>query len=366
MPNSSKAGWSTLSVIGTAVASLVQALAVMPDLNVTIAQLAGGGAQPGRVELKLSSSLPESHPIEAAINSCADSIEQGGLLTTSMYPDEKLGKAYDQYDLARDGVADFALVNPSYQPGRFPIVSVGDLPFQFRDGRSGTGALDAWYRKPPGPQQPSYAAREMKDVHFCFAVLQNPGTLHSRRPVLVPEDMKGLNIQSVNATVPLTVLLGGTNVQAPAANLRDLFERGKLDGAFLPWGAKLLTDAAKTIKYHVDVPFYAGTYIWVMNKSRYDGLSAPQRQVIDNHCTTDWAVRFASSWADAETAEREKLIAQPGQVVETLTPVQLAEWRKATEPLYANWATALNMEGTDPDEAYRELESNMAIYHADY
>ena len=358
MPNSPKAAWSTLGVIGSAAASLVQTLAIMPNIGVNILQLGGGGVQQGQIELKLSTSLPESHPIEAGIDSWADSIEEGGLLTTSMYPEEKLGKAYDQYDLARDGVADFALVNPSYQPGRFPIVSVGDLPFQFRDGRSGTGALDAWYRK--------YAAREMKDVHYCFAVVQNPGTLHSRRPVLVPEDIKGLNIQSVNATVPLTVLLGGINVQEPAASTRDLLERGKLDGVFQPWGAKLLTDAGKTIKYHIDVPFYASTYVWVMSKSRYDGMTAAQRGVIDNHCTTDWAVRFASSWADAESAEREKLIAQPGQVVETLTPLQLAEWRKATEPLYANWSTALNMEGTDPDEAYRELESSMAIYHADY
>jgi TRAP-type C4-dicarboxylate transport system substrate-binding protein len=258
----------------------------------------------------------------------------------------------------RDGVADFALVNPSLQPGRFPIVSVGDLPFQFRDGRSGTGALDAWYRK--------YAAREMKDVHFCFAVVQNPGTLHSRRPVLVPEDIKALSLQSVNATIPLTVLLGGTNLQAPAATIRDLVERGKLDGVFSSWGADLLSETSKTLKYHIDVPFYASTYVWVMSRQRYDGLSAGQKRVIDDHCTNDWAVKFASSWADAESAGREKLIAQPGQVVETLNPAQLAEWRKVTEPLYANWATALNIEGTDPDEAYRELESSMAIYHADY
>ncbi|MEI9983281.1 MAG: hypothetical protein WDN69_08790 [Aliidongia sp.] len=177
-----------------------------------------------------------------------------------------------------DGLADFALVNPSLQPG-------GDLPFQFRDGRSGTGALDAWYR--------AYAAREMKDVHYCFAVVQNPGTLHSRHPVLVPEDVKGMNIQSVTATVPLTVLLGGTNVQAPTANLRDLVERGKLDGVFEPWGAELLSETGKTLKYHIDVPFYASTYVWVMNKTRYDGLSPAQKRVIDDHCTTDWAIRFA-------------------------------------------------------------------------
>lgn len=356
MSNSRKTTWSA---IGMAVA-ITQAGAAAPDLAAPNRQPAGGAMQSGRVEMKLSTWLAISHPIQAGIDGWADSIEESshGSIVSAMYPTEALGKAYDQYDLARDGVADFALVNPSFQPGRFPIISVGDLPFQFRDGRSGTGALDAWYRK--------YAATEMKDVHYCFAVAQNPGTLHSRRPVLMPDDMKGLNIQSVNATAPLAILLGAINVQAPAANIRELLDRGKLEGLFQPWGAALLTDAAKTIKYHIDVPIYASTYVWVMNKARYDGLTAAQRSDIDNHCTTDWAVRFASSWADAESAAREKLLAQAGQVVETLTPSQLAAWRKATEPLYANWAASLNMEGTDPDEAYRELESNMAIYHADY
>lgn len=360
MPKHPRLSRRNLGRFAVAAFAFLQIAATAPDLTLPVHQLGGGEAQPDQIELKLSTWLALSHPIQAGIDSWADSIEEGshGLLVSSMFPNEALGKAYDQYDLVRDGVADFALVNPSFQPGRFPIVSVGDLPFQFRDGRSGTGALDAWYRK--------YAVREMKDVHYCFAVVQNPGTLHSRRPVLVPEDMKGLNLQSVNATAPLTVLLGATNVQTPVTSIRDLLDRGKLDGVFQPWGAQLLTDADRNLKYHLDVPIYASTYVWVMNKARYEGLTVAQKRDIDDHCTTEWAVRFASSWADAEAAEREKLMAVSGQVIDTLTPQQLASWRKATEPLYANWAATLNMEGTDPDEAYRELESNMAIYHADY
>ena len=358
MPNLPKQAWAALSLIGSAAVALAPAVAGLPKVGVQIHVL--GTAQEGQLELKLATGLPASHPLQAGIDSWADALEESahGSITVANVPPDSLPKSTDLYDLARDGIADFALVNPGFQPGRFPIASVGDLPFQFRDGRSGTGALDAWYRK--------YAAREMKDVHYCFAVVQNPGTLHSRRPVLVPDDLKGLNIQSVNATVPMSVLLGATNLEVPAANVRDLVERGKIDAVFQPWSAKLVADTVKTLKYHIDVPFYASTFLWVMNKTRYDALKDAQKSVVNDHCTTDWAVRFASSWADADTADREKLIAQPGQVVETLTPAQLAEWRKATEPLYANWSTALNMDGTDPDEAYRELESNMSIYHADY
>src|SRR6266852_7185774 len=46
-----------------------------------------------------------------------------------VYPAQQLGKAFDHYDMARDGIADVTYVNPGYQPGRFPIIAAGELPF---------------------------------------------------------------------------------------------------------------------------------------------------------------------------------------------------------------------------------------------
>ena len=46
--------------------------------------------------------------------------------------------------------------------------------------------------------------------------------------------------------------------------------------------------------------------------------------MIDQHCTTEWAVRFAGPWADFEHAGLAKIKAEPGQVLTELTPAQLA------------------------------------------
>ncbi len=62
-------------------------------------------------------------------------------------PAQQLGKAFDHYDMARDGIADFAYINPGYQPGRFPIIAAGELPFLVGDAKGGIRAIDAWYRK---------------------------------------------------------------------------------------------------------------------------------------------------------------------------------------------------------------------------
>jgi TRAP-type transport system periplasmic protein len=68
--------------------------------------------------------------------------------------------------MARDDIADITYVNPGYQPGRFPIIAIGQMPFVFGDARKGTAALDSWYRK--------YADAEMKDTHFASPSFTTP------------------------------------------------------------------------------------------------------------------------------------------------------------------------------------------------
>src|SRR6185369_4940120 len=126
-----------------------------------------------------------------------------GTIKFKIYPSQQLGKAFDHYDMARDGIADFTYVNPGYQPGRFPVIAAGELPFSIANAKGGSAAFDSWYRK--------YAEREMKDVHFCFAFVHDPGTLHARRKITTPDQIKGLKLRPSNATMgQFFTLLGGT------------------------------------------------------------------------------------------------------------------------------------------------------------
>jgi TRAP-type C4-dicarboxylate transport system substrate-binding protein len=311
------------------------------------------------VQLKLSHWLPPSHPLQAAIEDWSADIQKqsGGTITSTIFPAEQLGKAFDHYDMARDGIADFTYVSPGYQPGRFPVIALSDLPFTYSDGKGGTAALDAWYR--------AYAAREMKDVHFCFAFIQDPGGFFSKTKVVLPTDMKGLKVRPANgSTGALVTLLGGNNVQASAPGARDLLERGVADGIFFPWGSMVLFGIDKVINYAVDTQFFASSFVWVMNKDKYEGLSPAQRKVIDDHCTTDWAVRFASPWVDFEAAGRPKIRAEPGKTIITLTPEQLAQWRTAAAPLHDSWAAAVRKTGGNPDAIAKAFDASLASYKA--
>lgn len=316
-------------------------------------------AQDKPVQLKLSHWVPPAHPLHPAIQTWIDSITKAsnGTITGTIYPAEQLGKAFDHYDMARDGIADFTYVNVGYQPGRFPIVAAAQLPFTFADAKGGSAAFDEWYRK--------YAPREMKDVKVCLAYLHDPGSLHSRKKVVLPDDLKGMKVRPAHNTVgEMVTLLGGTNVKASAPESRDMLERGVADAITFPWGSILLFGIDKVVSYHIDAPLYATAFAWVMNKDRYDSMSAAQKKVIDDHCTTEWAVKMASPWADYEAAGRDKLRTMPGHEAVKLTAEQMAAWRKATEPLYKNWAEGVRKTGGNPDAIFGELKAAIAKHKA--
>jgi TRAP-type C4-dicarboxylate transport system substrate-binding protein len=319
-------------------------------------------AQDKPVHLKLSHWVPPSHPLQKALEDWGNSIKQasGGTITFTVFPAQQLGKAFDHYDMARDGIADVTYINPGYQPGRFPIIGAGELPFLIADAKGGSQALDAWYR--------AYAEKEMKDVKFCLAFVHDPGTFHSKvKKIMVPGDINGMKIRPAHATMASFVTrLGGTNVQASAPEVRDILEKGVADAVTFPWGSVPLFGIDKVTKYHMDVPLYVTTFAWVMNKATYEGMSASQKKVIDNHCTNEWALRVAAPWADFEHAGIQKLKSDPAHEVYSISADQLAEWRKAAEPLEAVWADNVRKAGADPDAIMKALKASLAQYKAAY
>ena len=319
--------------------------------------LGAAQAQDKPVALKFASWVPAQHALNPALVAWGESLKaaSGGTLTATMFPSEQLGKAFDHYDMARDGIADFSYVNPGYQPGRFPIFAAASLPFMISNAKAGSAAIDAWYR--------AYAAKEMKDVHFCFAFAHDPGAFHSRKKIVSPTDIKGMKVRPATSTVgQMITLLGGTNVQASAPESRDMLERGVAEAITFPWGSVMLFGIDKVVKYHMDVPLYATPFVWVMNNDKYNALSANQKKAVDSHCTSEWAEKVGSAWADFELSGRVKLAADPSREVYKLTPEQLAAWKQAVAPVEVQWANDVKKTGQDPAAVLSAFKQSLAKY----
>jgi TRAP-type C4-dicarboxylate transport system substrate-binding protein len=317
-------------------------------------------AQDKAVELKIAHWVPPSHSIHKAMEEWGKSLQAAtkGTVTFKVFPSQQLGKAFDHYDMVRDGIADVVFINPGYQPGRFPIIDAVNLPFMMSKGGEGSQAADAWYRK--------YAANEMKDVKYCFAFVHDYGSFHSRtKKIVVPGDLKGMKIRPAHGTIAALVTgLGGTNVQGSAPEIRDILEKGVADAATNPWGSNFLFGIDKVTKYHMNAPLYVTVFAWLVNKNTYQSMSPTQQKALDDHCSTDWALRAAGPWAEYERTGVTKLAAAEGHEVYKLTEEQLGEWRKASEPVVRIWSDSARKAGIDPDAALAELRASVAKYKA--
>jgi TRAP-type C4-dicarboxylate transport system substrate-binding protein len=322
--------------------------------------LGAASAEDKTFELKLSHWLPPTHPLQKAIEEWGSDIERasGGTITYKVFPLQQLGKTFDHYDMARDGIADFAFVNPGFQPGRFPIIAAAELPLLIGDAHGGSRAVDSWYRQ--------YAASEMKDVKNCFSFVLDPATWHSRtKKIVVPADVKGMKVRPGQATIAAWVtLLGGINAPAGITEARDQLDKGLAEAVTLPWGSVVQLGVDKFTKYHMDAPVHTVPLQSLMNPRTYAAMSPAQQQVIDEHCTTEWAGRFADPWADFERAGLEKIKAMSGHEVYAITDEQLAEWKKSAEPLKEKWADRVRAAGGDPETIMNELKAALADHKA--
>ncbi len=307
--------------------------------------------------LRFSHWLPESHALakEGFAEWMASITEDsGGSITFEVYPAQQLGAAKDHYDMARDGIADFAWVNPGYQPGRFPIVSAPEVPMTVADADEGTRAFDAWYRK--------YAEKEMSDVKVCIAHINQPGTLHSRKELRTPADLKDMKVRPPNAIIANYVRnSGGVNVQVSAPESREAIEKGTADAIFFPNGQVEPYGLAEVVHYHIDAPLYTQAAVLVMSKYAYQAMSPEEQAVIDSHCTSDWAAEMVKGWNAFEREGWKTLGETDDHVMVELTPEELDAWKGAPrEETLATWKSDVKAKRGDADAIWQDFTDTMS------
>ena len=308
-------------------------------------------AQDKVVNLKFSYWVPPKHALVVFSHEWASSLEKAtnGTVKTTIFPSNQLGKGPDHYDMAKDGIADLVLTNPGYTPGRFPVIAAAEQPFLTNGTINGSPGFHEWYRK--------YAPREMKEVFTCQTFSHEPGTFHTRtKKIEVPDDIKGMKIRTGNATSSRFIgMLGGSSVAVEITEARETLARGMVDGIMVPWEGLTIFRMSEVTKFHMENPLYVSIFTWNMNRKAYDSLSAAQKKALDDHCSTAWTKRIATAWAQRDHDAIRKVKPMSDHVAYTITPQQVALWKKAAEPLKKQWADEVAKAGYNADEVWNEL-----------
>lgn len=320
-----------------------------------------GPAQAQNVTLRLSHWLPPQHPIAAkSLTPWTQSITEasGGTIKFEIFPAGQLGKAEDHFDLARDGIADVAWLNPGFNAGRFPIFAAVQVPMMVSDGRGGMVAVNSWYSK--------YAPTEMRDAKFCLAHMLAPLIFHTTKRIERPADLAGMKIRPSSAMEAAFIRnAGGATVPGGNPEAREMISRGVIDGTTGVVGSQFVFGVTDVTKFHLDVPFSSVTFVLVMNKDKYNAMTPQQKAVIDAHCNAPSAVKFFTEPQAFEEEGFAKLRGmKDGREVVTPSAAALAEWRAAREQVRVTWAKDLAAKGGQPDGVMEELRNALRANNA--
>ena len=109
------------------------------------------------------------------------------------------------YDSVVKGIIDLGETDPSYSPGRFPFMEIGDLPLGGKSAYALGHLMNELYKK--------YKPKEFDDVKVLYFHTNCPTSLQvAKKPVYKLEDLKGLKVRTTAGTVQIIKLLGATPV----------------------------------------------------------------------------------------------------------------------------------------------------------
>ena len=320
---------------------------------IAAAALAAGISSPAlaqQVVLKVHHFLPAtSNAQQNIIQPWCDRIarQSSDRLKCQIYPSMQLGGTPAQlFDQARDGVADIVWTLPTYSAGRFLKSEVFELPFFTRSAKGSSQAFWQYVQK--------NALDEYAGVKPLWVHTNDGSSFHltNAKGVKTLEDLKGLKIRSATRlNSRMLASLGAAPVQMPLPAVPEAMAKGVIDGAMVPWEGVPAAKLQEVAKSHLDVPagqpkFANSIFAFVMNQARYDSLPADLKKVIDANSGIE-ASALAGEKFDNVVAPYHKLATDRGNLVNVLSPAEMARWTKATAGVDDEWVKEVSAKGAN-------------------
>lgn len=247
--------------------------------------------------------------------------DSDGALQVEIYPSQTLSKANSAYEGVVNGVADITITLQGYTAGRFPLSEIVQLPGVSASAPQGACILQSLYDD--GDLGDEYA-----DSHPLFFFTTGPAPLHTRETeVRSPEDLEGLRIRTPSeVSSDMLESMGADPVGMPAPDIYTSMQRGVIDGLSLPWEAMKVFQVNELANYHLDIPYYTGALMAVMNRDTYEALSPEARKAIDANSGMRWAEKAGKVFYELDTQGKEQAREQGDTIHSVEDPLNDPQW----------------------------------------
>lgn len=316
-----------------------------------LAAIAVGAGATGSAAQEVTLRLHQFLPAQAAVprhvlDVWADKVEaeSGGRIKITRFPSMQLGgKPPELIDQVIDGIADIVWTVSGYTPGRFPRTEVFELPFMMSNAEATSRAY--WQLA-----ENTMMDKDFKDFKVLGLWVHGPGLIHSKSPIAAIADLNGVKLRApTRVTNMLFGSLGATPVGMPVPAVPEALSKGVIDATVIPWEVTAPLKVSELVGNHTtfgDASLYTTTFIFAMNKGRWQSLPDDLKKIIDANSGIEFSA-FAGKQMQIDDGPAREIAVKRGNTIIDLSPAQVDAWRKASQPTIDAWRAEMDKNGLD-------------------
>ena len=202
----------------------------------------------------------------------------GGALGAQVYPNSSLMKTVAQFSALRKGALDLSLYPISYAGGEFAELNIGLMPGLVSSYKQGA----AWKASPVGTRFSQFLAD--KGVIIVSWIWQAGGVASRTKPILNPEDCKGLKIRGGSREMDMVLqAAGATTLSIPSNELYAAMQTSACDAGITSSTSLIsfrLEEVAKSLTTGRGKSYWYMLEPLVMSKQVFDALPKAQQDII--------------------------------------------------------------------------------------
>lgn len=299
-------------------------------LSACAAVIAVPAVAAGPVTLKISHQFPANTDFRDVITrKFAKEVEARthGQLKFQIYPGASLFKATQQFDALANGSLDMSVYPLAYSGGKLPEVNLTLMPALIKNYQQGYD----WENAEIGKWLEKYL--EDHGVVLITWLWQAGGVASRDKPILVPEDVKGLKVRGAGKMIELMLQGAGASIATfPSSETYNAMQSGVVDGLWTSSASLMsfrLMEVAKYVTTAQDHTFWYMFEPMLMSKATYDKLTPEQQKIVKE--VGHSLQKFALDSCKADDKRVADVYGKAHDKVSTMSEAQFMEWKKLAQ-----------------------------------
>lgn len=281
------------------------------------------------VELKLGHFAADGTPNAVAALQFKANVEKrtNGEVKINVFGNNALGSPPEVLEQVMLGAVDMSLSGQDQLAKHLPFYDVISTPFAFKDYAMADKIIDGDFKAWAEPELAKKGLVHLSDWEWGFRQLTN-----SKKPVVVPADMKGMKIRTPPAFAyqAFVEAAGGNAVTIAFPELVMAMKQGVVDGQENPVGTIYALKLYETQKYMTILNYTYSSMVHVVNKKSWDKLTPAQQQIVREESAA--SAKYARKVVrDEEATQLKDLETTKGIVI---SRPDLGPWKAAMGPAW--------------------------------